>query len=188
MSGRVRCIAPPPPPPCDECPNKLCTSSQGSDAARIRSGRPRRFASRKHPMSIPVRHLGVLFVLGLVLVPPTFADDKPDPAFASLKYRLVGPFRGGRSCTVTGVPGKPMLYYFGSTGGGVWRTTDGGASWECISDGFFGGSIGAVAVSESDPNVIFVGEGEKTVRGNVSSGIKGVWRSTDAGKTWKNVG
>ena len=74
-----------------------------------------------------------------------------------------------------------------STGGGVWRTTDGGRSWENISDGFFGGSIGAVAVSESDPNVIYVGGGEKTVRGNVSHG-DGVWKSTDAGKTWKHVG
>ena len=104
-----------------------------------------------------------------------------------MRYRLVGPFRGGRSAAVTGVPGKPQLFYFGSTGGGVWRTTDGGATWENISDGFFGGSIGAVAVSESDPNVIYVGGGEKTVRGNVSHG-DGVWKSTDAGKTWKHVG
>src|SRR5215470_12917264 len=107
--------------------------------------------------------------------------------FASLRYRPIGPFRGGRSAAVTGVPGKPLLFYFGSTGGGVWRTTDGGASWENISDGFFGGSIGAVAVSESDPNVIYAGGGEKTVRGNVSHG-DGVWKSTDAGKTWKHVG
>jgi photosystem II stability/assembly factor-like uncharacterized protein len=141
-------------------------------------------------MSLPARRLGVALLLTLAALPAVGADDKPaaDPAFGSLKYRLVGPFRGGRSATVTGVPGKPTLFYFGSTGGGVWRTTDGGATWENISDGFFGGSIGAVAVAESDPNVIFVGEGEKTVRGNVSSGIKGVWKSTDAGKTWKNVG
>jgi photosystem II stability/assembly factor-like uncharacterized protein len=110
-----------------------------------------------------------------------------DPLLSALRYRLVGPFRGGRSATVTGVPGKPQLFYFGSTGGGVWRTTDGGTSWENISDGFFGGSIGAVAVSESDPNVIYVGGGEKTVRGNVSHG-DGVWKSTDAGKTWKHMG
>jgi photosystem II stability/assembly factor-like uncharacterized protein len=110
-----------------------------------------------------------------------------DPLANGMRYRLVGPFRGGRSAAVTGVPGKPQLFYFGSTGGGVWRTTDGGTSWENISDGFFGGSIGAVAVSESDPNVIYVGGGEKTVRGNVSHG-DGVWKSTDAGKTWKHVG
>ena len=115
------------------------------------------------------------------------APASDDPLLTGLRYRLVGPFRGGRSAAVTGVPGKPQLFYFGSTGGGVWRTTDGGSTWENISDGFFGGSIGAVAVSESDPNVIYVGGGEKTVRGNVSHG-DGVWKSTDAGKTWKHVG
>jgi photosystem II stability/assembly factor-like uncharacterized protein len=115
------------------------------------------------------------------------AKKSDDPLLSGLRYRLVGPFRGGRSATVTGVVGKPQLFYFGSVGGGVWRTTDGGSSWENISDGFFGGSIGAVAVSESDPNVIYVGGGEKTVRGNVSHG-DGVWKSTDAGKTWKHIG
>jgi photosystem II stability/assembly factor-like uncharacterized protein len=130
-------------------------------------------------------------LLALTLAPSTFAQAKP-PAYpesviGSMRYRLVGPFRGGRSAAVTGVPGKPHLFYFGSTGGGVWRTTDGGATWENISDGFFGGSIGAVAVSESDPNVIYVGGGEKTVRGNVSHG-DGMWRSLDAGKTWKQIG
>ena len=113
---------------------------------------------------------------------------KYDPAcFASLKYRCIGPFRGGRSAAVCGVPGKPLLFYFGATGGGVWRTTDGGATWENISDGFFGGSIGAVAVSQADPNVIYVGGGEVTVRGNVSHG-SGMWKSTDAGRTWKSIG
>jgi photosystem II stability/assembly factor-like uncharacterized protein len=104
-----------------------------------------------------------------------------------MKYRLVGPFRGGRSCAVTGVPNKPLLFYMGATGGGVWRTTDGGTTWKNISDGFFGGSIGSIAVSESDPSVIYVGGGEKTVRGNVSHG-DGMWKSMDAGKTWKHVG
>ncbi len=107
--------------------------------------------------------------------------------YKSVQWRSIGPYRGGRSATVTGVPGKPLLYYFGGTGGGVWRTRDGGQTWENISDGFFGGSIGAVAVSEYDPNVIYVGGGEKTVRGNVSYGY-GMWKSEDAGKTWKNIG
>lgn len=107
--------------------------------------------------------------------------------YNSMQWRNVGPFRGGRSAAVTGVKGKPNLYYFGATGGGVWRTTDAGASWENISDGFFGGSIGSVAVAESDNNVIYVGGGEKTVRGNVSHGY-GMWKSLDAGKTWTHIG
>ncbi len=104
-----------------------------------------------------------------------------------LEYRSIGPYRGGRSAAVTGVPGHPATFYFGGTGGGVWRTEDGGSNWENISDGFFGGSIGAVAVSEWDSNVIYVGGGEKTVRGNVSHGY-GMWKTNDRGKTWKHVG
>ncbi|SDQ16956.1 Uncharacterized protein SAMN05216294_0694 [Flagellimonas zhangzhouensis] len=113
--------------------------------------------------------------------------EYPEELYSSLEYRLIGPFRGGRSGTVAGVPGQPDLYYFGATGGGVWRTTDGGITWENISDGFFGGSIGAVEVAQSDPNVIYVGGGEQTVRGNVSSGY-GAWKTEDAGKTWKSIG
>ena len=116
--------------------------------------------------------------------PITQYDQK---LFDAIQWREVGPFRGGRSATVTGVPGKPDLYYFGATGGGVWRTTDAGETWDNISDGFFGGSIGSVSVSESDPNVIYVGGGENTVRGNVSYGY-GAWKSVDAGKTWTHIG
>lgn len=107
--------------------------------------------------------------------------------YSAIKWRNIGPFRGGRSAAVTGVPGKANLFYMGSTGGGVWKTTDAGNSWSNISDGFFGGSIGSVAVSEWDNNVIYVGNGEKTVRGNVSSG-DGIWKTVDAGKTWKHMG
>ena len=107
--------------------------------------------------------------------------------FKAMKYRNIGPFRGGRSAAVTGVPGDKFLAYFGGTGGGVWNTKNGGQTWENISDGYYGGSIGAVTVSEWDPNVIYVGGGEVTVRGNVSHG-NGVWKSTDAGKTWKFKG
>ena len=116
--------------------------------------------------------------------PITQYDQK---LFDAIQWREVGTFRGGRSATVTGVPGKPDLYYFGATGGGVWRTTDAGETWDNISDGFFGGSIGSVSVSESDPNVIYVGGGENTVRGNVSYGY-GAWKSVDAGKTWTHIG
>ncbi len=111
----------------------------------------------------------------------------PEELYSSLDYRLVGPFRGGRSAAVTGVPGEPNLFYFGATGGGVWKTLDGGRTWSNISDGYFGGSIGAVEVAKSDHNVIYVGGGEKTLRGNVSSGY-GVWKTQDAGKTWQQAG
>lgn len=107
--------------------------------------------------------------------------------YNAIEWRDIGPYRGGRSAAVTGVPGKPNLYYCGATGGGVWRTQDGGQTWKNISDGFFGGSIGAVTVAESDHNVIYVGGGEVTVRGNVSYGY-GIHKSVDAGKTWKHIG
>jgi photosystem II stability/assembly factor-like uncharacterized protein len=136
----------------------------------------------------PLRVCALLLVLASAL-PPAVAQEaaKDDSPFAGLRYRHIGPFRGGRSAAVTGVPGQPNLFYFGATGGGVWRTKDTGRSWQCVSDGHFGGSIGAVAVCPADPNVIYVGGGEKTVRGNVSAG-GGMWRSTDAGKTWKHIG
>ena len=107
--------------------------------------------------------------------------------FDKLAWRCIGPFRGGRCAAVTGVPNQRDTYYFGSTGGGVWKTTDAGKTWECVSDKFFGGSIGAVAVAESDPATVYVGGGEVTVRGNVAHG-SGMWKSTDAGKTWKASG
>jgi photosystem II stability/assembly factor-like uncharacterized protein len=133
----------------------------------------------------------LLGLAGPVTSQPT-SQDKAAAAydeswFGTLRYRLVGPFRGGRAATCTGVPGHPNLFYFGATGGGVWRTTDAGASWQNISDGFFGGSVGDVAVSQSDPNILYVGGGEVTVRGNVAFG-DGMWKSIDAGKTWKHVG
>ena len=104
-----------------------------------------------------------------------------------LNYRCIGPFRGGRSAAVTGVEGKPMLFYMGTTGGGVWKTENGGSSWKNISDGFFGGSIGAIDVSQSNPNIIYVGGGEVTVRGNVSPGT-GMYKSVDGGRSWNSVG
>ena len=113
----------------------------------------------------------------------TFSED----LYKGLSYRLIGPFRGGRSAAVTGVAGEENLYYFGAAGGGIWKTLDGGRTWNNISDGFFGGSIGSISVAKDDKNVIYVGGGEKTVRGNVSSGY-GIWKSVDAGKTWKASG
>ncbi|WP_420455870.1 WD40/YVTN/BNR-like repeat-containing protein [Rubrivirga sp.] len=135
------------------------------------------------------RSLVALVLLALVAADARAQRSVPvdSTLFSSLEYRLVGPFRGGRASGAAGIPGDPLTYYQGATGGGVWRTTDAGGSWENISDGYFGGSIGSVAVAESDPNVIYVGGGEKTWRGNVSPGW-GMWKSENAGRSWASVG
>ncbi|HEV8231543.1 MAG TPA: glycosyl hydrolase, partial [Thermoanaerobaculia bacterium] len=108
--------------------------------------------------------------------------------YEGLEFRNIGPHRGGRVDAVAGVRGQPLVYYFGGTGGGIWKTVDGGSNWEPISDkDFKTGSVGAIGIAESDPNVIYVGMGEPAIRGNVSHG-DGVYKSTDGGKTWRNVG
>ena len=116
-------------------------------------------------------------------------DEKKegDPLFKGMKYRSIGPFRGGRSLTASGIPGDPSTYYFGSTGGGVWKSTDGGTSWSPAFEKDGAPAIGSLAVSQSDPNTIYVGTGEACIRGNISQG-DGIWKSVDAGKSWKNVG
>ena len=120
---------------------------------------------------------------------PVSTSTEIDSSLRNLKWRNIGPFRGGRSVTSTGVVGDPLIYYMGTTGGGVWKTFDAGGSWQNISDGYFKtGSVGAVAVSESDPNVVFVGMGEHAPRGVMTSYGDGVYKSTDAGKTWKKMG
>ncbi|MDC3181389.1 glycosyl hydrolase, partial [Flavobacteriaceae bacterium] len=116
-------------------------------------------------------------------------NENLDSNFHHLKWRNIGPFRGGRSVTSTGVVGQPHVYYMGSTGGGIWKTTDAGTTWLNISDGFLKtGTVGAIAVSESDPNVVIVGMGEHAARGVMTSMGDGVYKSTDAGKTWKHIG
>ena len=108
--------------------------------------------------------------------------------FGSLKWRNIGPHRGGRVTAVAGHPTEVGTFYFGACAGGVWKTTNGGSHWRNISDGFFNtAAIGALAVSQADPNVIYAGTGEVTIRSNVSHG-DGVYKSTDGGRTWKNVG
>ena len=119
---------------------------------------------------------------------PAPADNTDKVLYKNLKYRLIGPFRGGRSAAVAGSYKNKNLFYFGGTGGGVWKTMDGGSNWINISDKYFGGSIGAVAVAPSDETIIYAGEGEETMRGNVSEGLGGIWRSDDGGKSWKNIG
>jgi photosystem II stability/assembly factor-like uncharacterized protein len=115
------------------------------------------------------------------------AQSYNEAQFKGMKWRDIGPYRGGRVLAVTGIPGSPFTYYFGSVGGGVWRTTDGGVSWQPISDKAVISSIGAIAVSESNPNVIYVGTGESCLRGNISYG-DGVYKTTDGGKTWQHIG
>jgi hypothetical protein len=114
--------------------------------------------------------------------------DKPeDKLFKGMKYRLIGPFRGGRSLTAAGIPGDPTTYYFGATGGGVWKSTDGAMTWSPVFDKEGSGDIGSLAVANSDHNIIYVGTGEACIRGNISQG-DGVYKSLDGGKTWKNIG
>lgn len=121
--------------------------------------------------------------------PTASASDNADSVILSkVKYRLIGPWRGGRSAAASGSYKSKNTFYFGAVGGGVWKTTDGGSNWKNISDKYFGGTIGAVAVAPSDENVVYVGEGENTLRGNVSEGLEGMWRSDDGGRTWKNIG
>jgi photosystem II stability/assembly factor-like uncharacterized protein len=115
-------------------------------------------------------------------------DSRPeDKAFKGMKYRLIGPFRGGRSLTAAGIPGDPTTYYFGATGGGVWKSTDAAMTWSPVFDKEGTSAIGSIAVASSNHNIIYVGTGEACIRGNISHG-DGVYRSLDGGKTWKNTG
>lgn len=144
-----------------------------------------------------------LFMLAVLLISTTQAQRtrKEQPVatattatnlndyYKPVKWRSIGPFRGGRSNTATGVIGDINTYYMGTTGGGLWKTDDLGVTWNNISDGAFKtGSVGAVAVAESDPNVVYVGMGEHAVRGVMTHHGDGVYKSTDAGKTWKKIG
>ncbi|MEO8448303.1 MAG: glycosyl hydrolase [Gemmatimonadota bacterium] len=132
-------------------------------------------------------------LLALVLVgagwsQPLFAQAPIDTsAFAALTWRNIGPLRGGRSVAAAGSSSRPQEYYMGTTGGGVFKTSDGGSSWYPVSDKYFGGTIGAIAVSESNPDIVFVGGGEFAIRGNTSHG-DGVYKTTDGGKTWAYMG
>ncbi len=119
--------------------------------------------------------------------PQTGLFSYDSTAFAALKWREIGPFRGGRSVAVAGSAKRPYEYYFGTTGGGVFKTTDGGVTWSPVTDKYFGGTIGAIGISESNPDIVYVGAGEYPIRGNVSHG-DGVFKTTDGGKTWTSVG
>jgi len=139
-------------------------------------------------------------LFGLVAISPVQAQKKKstetikpveltqDPIIKAQSFRLVGPFRGGRAAAGVGSYTDVNTFYMGATGGGVWKTTDAGNNWKNISDGYFGGSIGAIAIAPSNESIVYVGEGENSMRGNVSEGLDGMWKSTDDGKTWKNIG
>jgi photosystem II stability/assembly factor-like uncharacterized protein len=111
-----------------------------------------------------------------------------DAIIKAQNFRLIGPFRGGRAASAVGSYTDVNTFYMGATGGGVWKTTDAGSNWKNISDGFFGGSMGAIAIAPTNESIVYVGEGENSMRGNVSEGLGGMWKSTDDGKTWKNMG
>lgn len=130
-----------------------------------------------------------LLAIGFLLMATFVFAQNLDTLFKYVKYRNIGPFRGGRSVAASGVANDPLTYYMGTTGGGLWKTEDAGVSWANISDGFFKtGSVGAIAVSESDPNILYCGMGEHAPRGVMTSYGDGVYKSYDAGKTWKKMG
>lgn len=130
-------------------------------------------------------YVATLAVLSVAVSQAQFASRA---VLGELNWRDIGPWRGGRVCAVSGVTGQPDTFYFGATGGGVWKSTDSGENWNCVSDGFFKtGSVGAIAVSTSNPNTVYVGMGETEIRGNISHG-DGVYRTDDGGKSWRHLG
>src|SRR5690242_20941903 len=147
------------------------------------------FSSRTDRMSrhtITQRKL-LSAVVALMSLSSAAAQTISPDHYNGLQWRLIGPFRGGRVVAVAGVPGSPTNFYFGSVSGGIWQTTDAGVVWKPIFDGQPIASIGALAVAPSDPKVIYAGTGEADIRSNLSSG-DGVYKSTDGGKTWTNIG
>ena len=147
-----------------------------------------------------MKHILLLF-LAIILIPESVNSQRRkkknetpkivlnDSLYSGLKWRNIGPFRGGRSVASTGVVGQPMTYYMGTVGGGIYKTTDDGITWKNISEGQLKtGNVGAIAVSESNPNIVVVGMGEHAARGVMTSMGDGVYKSTDAGKTWQHIG
>jgi hypothetical protein len=129
-----------------------------------------------------------VLALSLALAAPAIAAAQSDSLqLAGLRWREIGPYRGGRSVAVTGNPSRPSEFWLGTTGGGVFKSVTAGESWAPVSDKYFGGTIGAIAVAPSAPDVVYVGGGEYPIRGNVSHG-DGVWKTTDGGKTWAFMG
>src|SRR5690242_7001951 len=130
----------------------------------------------------------LIVVITLWITALTISAQQFDPSlYSGLHWRMVGPFRGGRVNAVSGVVGQPDTFYFGSVGGGVWKSVNAGRTWTPIFDSTNVASIGAIAVAPSDPNVIYIGTGEADMRDSIAYG-NGTFKSTDAGKTWKSIG
>src|SRR5687768_15265127 len=153
---------------------------------------PRR--SARHFTQMPTRLLSIGAAAAALTLLASSGISAPAPAqsdsllLASYEWRSIGPDRGGRSIAVSGVRGRPREAYFGAVGGGLWKTMDSGETWAPVTDGQIrSASVGAVAVSESNPDVVYIGMGETCIRGNIMPG-DGVYRSGDAGKTWTHVG
>src|SRR4029450_13036799 len=154
----------------------------------VKSTRSEDFMS-KRPLTVFALIVCLACIAGQGQTQTTPAANDNNAIFKTVKWRSIGPFRGGRSNAGTGVVGDPRTYYMGTTGGGLWKTDDMGISWRNVSDGYFKtGSVGAVAVAESDSNVVYVGMGEHAVRGVMTPHGDGLYKSTDAGKTWKRIG
>jgi photosystem II stability/assembly factor-like uncharacterized protein len=134
-----------------------------------------------------VRYFGLLWLAHLVVTAAVLAQPVPAPLYSGMQWRLLGPFRGGRSVAVSGIPGNGTTFFMGSVDGGVWKTENAGVTWVPLTDGQPIASIGALAVASSNPQVIYVGTGESDIRSDLASG-DGVYKSTDGGKTWTNVG
>src|SRR5437588_2182745 len=136
-----------------------------------------------HPMRTRLASLRLLATIALLLflTAAGAAQSISPDSYAAMRWRLVGPFRAGRVTAVAGIPGQPAIYYMGTPGGGVWKTTDGGRVWKPVFDDAHVASIGAIALAPSNPEIVYVGTGEQT-QGN------GVYKSTDGGRTWTNVG
>src|SRR5437016_3901341 len=179
-----------------------CYAPNARPQGRLATGRGARYAAPfHHPESLmpPLRTIPLVarVIVGLLLTAPLVAQKAnstrdtaaaSDPALRALHWRLVGPFRGGRAVAVAGDPSRPLVFYFGAVDGGVWKTANGGQTWSNVTDGRSDiASVGAIAVAPSDPNVIYVGAGEADWREDLTYG-EGMWRSTDGGETWRQLG
>src|SRR3954469_24550073 len=170
-----------PTPPDDELSRRTFLLRAGQFGAALSIGAPALSSLLASPLNARALRDGVVRE-----VPAEFAQQSSD-LYSGLRWRMLGPFRGGRCAAATGVVGRPNEFYFGSVNGGVWKTIDGGRVWSPVFDSQPVASIGAISVAPSAPDVVYVGSGESTPRDSMGFG-NGVYKSTDAGKTWTHLG